>query len=136
MIQILKKRCKFTLRWLLDLGNTSLEQNLRLKALGYLLFIPAIFLSVFLTAPWLTFGYYWGNSLTHLMLIIASGLSIFGLKVTRRGWLSTPNWVSGGLWSKSHIPVTHSPQIAENTLHRLPLSFFKMWKCLQYPKQL
>ena len=136
MIQILKKRCKFTLRWLLDLGNTSLEQNLRLKALGYLLFIPAIFLSVFLTAPWLTFGYYWGNSLTHLMLIIAFGVPIFCPKETRRGWVSTPNWVPSGLWSQWHNPFTHSPQIAENTLPRVAPSFSKMWKCPQYPKQL
>ena len=40
---IMKKRCNFTLRWLLNLRNTSLEQNIRLKTLGYLLFIPAIF---------------------------------------------------------------------------------------------
>ena len=31
------------LRWSLDLGSTSLEQSLRLKTLGYLPFIPAIF---------------------------------------------------------------------------------------------
>ena len=35
MSQILKRRCKVTPRWLLDLENTSLEQNLRLKNLGY-----------------------------------------------------------------------------------------------------
>ena len=63
MPQILKNRYNFTLRWLLDFLNTSLEQNLRLKTLDYLFFIPA-------AAPWLTFGYYWGNSLTHPMLII------------------------------------------------------------------
>ena len=43
MPQILKSRCNFTLRWLLGLGSTSLKQNLRLKTLGYLLFIPAIY---------------------------------------------------------------------------------------------
>ena len=43
MSQILRKRCNFALRWLAVLENTSLEQNLRLKTLGYLLFIPAIF---------------------------------------------------------------------------------------------
>ena len=32
----------FTIRWLLDLRDTSLEQNLRLKTLGYLLFIPSV----------------------------------------------------------------------------------------------
>ena len=57
--QILKKRV---------LGNISLEQNLRLKiwiicSLSLLLFICCS------AAPWLTVGYYWGNSLTHLMLL-------------------------------------------------------------------
>ena len=136
MPEIMKKRYYFTLRWLLDLGNTSLEQNLRLKTLDYLLFIPAIFFNCCLAAPWLTFGYYWGNSLTHLMLIIASGLSIFGSKVAQRGWISTPNWVPSGFWSQWHNPLTHSPQIAENTLPRLVPSFSKMWKCLQYPQKL
>ena len=49
MPPILKDRFNFTLRWLLDLGNTFLEQNLKLKTLGYLLFIASIFLS----AVWL-----------------------------------------------------------------------------------
>ena len=51
MPQILKSRCNFTLRWLPDLGNTYLEQNLRLKTLDYLLFNPAVlflFLSFYL----------------------------------------------------------------------------------------
>ena len=87
MPQILKKRRSFTLRRFLDLGNTSLEQNLGLKTLDYLLFIPAIYF-IYLVAPWLTFGYYWVNSLTHVMLIIAFALSIFGTKVTRKGWIS------------------------------------------------
>ena len=51
MPQILKKRCNFTLRWLLDMGNTSLEQK-RLKTLNYLLFIPAVLLAV----VWLLHG--------------------------------------------------------------------------------
>ena len=96
-----------------------------------------------LAAPWLSFGYYWGNSLTHLM-IIAFGLLIFSPKVTRRGWVSTPNLVPSGppnlvpsgLWLQWHNPLTHSPQIAQNTLPRLELCFSKMWKCPQYPKQL
>ena len=70
MPQILKKRCKFTLRWLIDLGSTSLVQNVKLKTLGYLLFILLFFICC-LTAPWLIFGYYWGSSITHLMLITA-----------------------------------------------------------------
>ena len=52
MSQMLKSRCNFTLRWLLDLRNTSLEQNLSLKTLAYLLFIPAIFSF----AIWLSHG--------------------------------------------------------------------------------
>ena len=132
MPQILKRRCNFSLRWLLDLGSTSLQQSLRLKTLDYLLFIPAIFLICCLAVPWLTFRYYWGNSLTRPMLTIASGLSIFSLKVTRRGSDSTPNWVPSGLWSQWDNPVTHSPQIAENSLPRLVPSFYKMWKCFQY----
>ena len=80
--QILKKRCKFTLRWLLDLGNISLEQNLRLKTLGHLLFIFAIFSICCLADLWLTFAYYWENSLTHLMLITAFRLSIFRVFLT------------------------------------------------------
>ena len=46
MPQVLKKRCNFTFRWLPDLGNTS-EQNLKLKTLGYLLFISAILYLLF-----------------------------------------------------------------------------------------
>ena len=98
---------------------------------------PCNFLCVCcLYVPWLTFYCHWENSVTRLMLITAFGLSIFGPKVTRRGWVSTPNWVPSGLWSQWHNPLSLSPQIAENTLHRLASRFSKMWKCLQYPKQL
>ena len=128
MPEIMKKRYYFTLRWLLDLGNTSLEHNLRLKTLDYLLFISATFFNCCLAAPWLTFGYYWRNSLTHLMLIIAFGVPIFCPKKTRRGWVSTPNWVPSGLWSQWHNPLSHSSQIAENTLPRITPSFSKMPK--------
>ena len=64
-----KERSKFILRWLRDLGNTFLEQNLRLKTLGYLFFIHAILLTCCLDAPWLTFDCYWRNSVIHLILI-------------------------------------------------------------------
>ena len=107
MPQLLEKTCNFTLRWLLDMGNTSLEQNLRLKTLDYLL-LSLLFFYLFLAAPWLTFGYYWGNSLTHLM-IIAFGLLIFAPKVTHRGWVSTPNWVPSGLWLQWLNSLTQSP---------------------------
>ena len=47
MFQILKTRQNFTLRWLLDLRNNSLWQNLRQSTLDYLFFIPAIFYLLF-----------------------------------------------------------------------------------------
>ena len=78
--QILKNRCNFTLRWLLDLSNT-LEQNLRLKTLGYLL---GFF--------YLLFGSRMADFLLLLkkqshfpMLITAFGLSVFGPELTGRG---------------------------------------------------
>ena len=43
MPQVSQNRYNFTLRRFLDLGNTFLEQTLRLKTLGYLLFIQAFF---------------------------------------------------------------------------------------------
>ena len=49
--------------------------------MGYLLFIPIFFIFCF-TSPWLIFGFYWANSLPH-MLITAFGQSIFGPKVTQ-----------------------------------------------------
>ena len=61
----------------------------------------------YLAAPWLTYGYYWRTSLTHIMLITAFGLSVFGPKVTRRGWVSTPNWVPSGLWLQWHNPLSN-----------------------------
>ena len=126
--QILKKRCNFTLRWLLDLENTSLEQNLRLKTLDYLLFIPAIFYLLFdcsMDNFWLLLKKQSHSpEVTHL----AFELSIFDPKVTQRDCVSTPNLVSRGLWSQWHNPLTHSPQTAENTLPIPAPSFYKIWK--------
>ena len=119
MSQILKRRCKATSRWLLDLENTSLEQNLRLKNLGYFSLSLLFFFICCVAATWPTFGYYWGNSLPHLMIITAFRQSFFGPIVTRRGWLSTSNW------SQWHNPLSHSPQIEENTLPRLEPRFPK-----------
>ena len=102
----------------------SKTENFRLFAL-----YSCYFFICCLTAPWLTFGYYWGNSLTHLMLITAFGLPIFGPRVTWRDWVSTPNLVPSGLWSQWHKPLAHSAQIAENTLPRLAPRFSKMRKC-------
>ena len=106
---------------------SRLEQHLlraksRLKTFGYLLFIHFFFLF----AVWLpTCGYCGRNSVTHLMLITAFGMSIVRAKVTGRGWISTTNWMSSGLWSQCHNPLSHVLQIAENTLPRLAPSFSK-----------
>ena len=123
MSQILKNRCNFTLRWLLDLGNTYLEQNLKLKTLGYLLFM--LFFICCLAAPWQTFGYYWGNSHIHPMLITAFGLWIFGPKMAGR--------------SVGSLHLTGSPVRFDHnaiTLPRIAPNFSKIWKYSQYPKQL
>ena len=87
------------------LGKYPLRVNLRLDTLDYLLFINAFFFKCCLATPWLFAGCYWGNSRNHLMLIIAFGLSIFGPRLTQRGWISTPNWVPSGLWSQWHNPT-------------------------------
>ena len=134
MPQILKNRCNFTVRWLLDLGNTSLEQSLRSKTLGYLFLITA--LSLLFGCPmsnvWLL-PRKQSHSLNANHCIWAT---YFGPKVTGRGWISTPNWVPSGLCSNCHNPISYTPQIAENTLSRLSHSFYKMWSCPKYPKQL
>ena len=87
-----KNRCNFTLRWLLDLGNTSLKQKLRQKTLGYLLFIRAIFFICCLAAPWPIFGYYRANSFTHPMLITAFGPSVFGPELDWEGLGFSKMW--------------------------------------------
>ena len=48
----------------------------------YLLVIPANFFIWCFAAPWPTFDYYQGNSLSQSVLITACGLSIVGQKVT------------------------------------------------------
>ena len=126
MPQILKNRCNFTLRWRLDLGNTSLEQNIRLKTLGYLLFIPAIFFVCCLAAPWPTFGCYWANSLTH---------SLNHPVLVNHCICAISFWPRAGLGGVGSLHLTECPvnfdhnaitlQIAENTLRRLKPSFSK-----------
>ena len=64
---------------------SRLEQDLRLKTLGYLLFILAIFFICCLAAPWPTFGCYQANSITHPMLITAFVLSVFGPELEWEG---------------------------------------------------
>ena len=118
-------------------GKHLVRATSKAKNFGLFALYPCYFFICCLAAPWLTLGCYWENSLTDLMLAIASGLSIFGPKLARRGWVSTSNWVPSGLWSQWHNPLTHSPQIAKNTLPKLAPSFSKMWKfhqcsqCLQ-----
>lgn len=57
--------CNFTLRWRLNVGNNSLEQNLRMKTLYYLPFITAIFL--------------FSVRLTHGKLLVQRWLGAIGL---------------------------------------------------------
>ena len=134
MPQILNKKCNFTLRWFLRLGKHFLGAKSKTENFELFALYPCYFLSV----VWLLHGQLLCIiCLTHMMFISASGFSIFGPKVTWRGWVSTPNWVPSGFWSQpTYDPPSHSPEIAENTLPRLAPRFFKMWKCLQYPKLL
>ena len=73
MAQTLKKRCNFTIRRLLDLGNNLLRVNSKSENFGLFALHPCYCFTCCLTAPWPTFGYYRGNS-----LITAFGLSILG----------------------------------------------------------
>ena len=117
-------------------GKHLLRAKSKAEGFGFLAFYRCYFLICCLAAPWLTFGYYWGNSLTHLMLITASGLSILGPKVTVGFLLLIECSVGFDHNDTTLTHSTHSTQIAENTLPRLAFSFSKMWKCLQYLKQL
>ena len=79
------------------LGQHLLRAKSKAENFGLFALYPCYLLICCFTAPWPTFGYYRGNSLTHLILITAFELSILGPKVTGRGWISTPNWVPSGL---------------------------------------
>ena len=132
MPQILKSRCNFTLRWLLGLGSTSLKQNLRLKTLGYLLFIPAIYF----------FYPLFGCPMANFWLL--SSKQSHSPNVNHCIW-AISFWPKAGLGGVESVHLTEcpvsndhnaiKPHIAENTLPRLKPSFSKMWKCSQYPKQ-
>ena len=114
-----------------------LRTKSKAEKFGLYALYPCFLFICCLVAQWLIFGYCWRNSLTHLMLIIAFGRSIFGRKVTGRSSVSTSNWVPNGFSSQWHNPLTHSSQIAKNALPKLAPSFSKMWKyhqcsqCLQ-----
>ena len=126
------KTCNFTLRWLLDLGNTFLEQNLRLKTLGYLLFIPAIYFFYLL----------FGCPMTNFWLLLSK--HSHSPNVNHCIW-AISFWPKAGLGEVGSVRLTECPvsfdhnaityHIAENALPRLKPSFSKMWKCPQYPKQ-
>ena len=73
------------------LGQHFLRAKSKLENFDLIALYPCYFVICWLAAPWLTCGYYGGNSLTHQMLITVFGLSIFGGKVNCRGWVSTPN---------------------------------------------
>ena len=110
--------------WLLDLSNTSLEQDLRLKTLAYLLFI-LLFSYLLFGCPmnnfWLLLRKHSHSpNVNHCILVI------FGAKLAGRYWASTPKWVPSKLWSQCHNPRSHSPQIVENSFARLAPSFYKM----------
>ena len=119
------------------LGKHLLRTKSKAEKFGLYALYPCFLFICCLVAQWLIFGYCWRNSLTHLMLIIAFGRSIFGRKVTGRSSVSTSNWVPNGFSSQWHNPLTHSSQIARNALPKLAPSFSKMWKyhqcsqCLQ-----
>ena len=128
MPQILKNRCNFTLRWLLDLGNTSLEQNIRLKTLGYLLFVPATF---FLSAAWLLHG----QLLAVIEQIVSLTHSLNHPVLVNHCIWTISFWPRAGLGGVGSLHLTECPvnfdhnaitlQIAENTLRRLKPSFSK-----------
>ena len=107
------------------LGKHLLRTKSKAENFGWYALYPCFLLICCLAAPGLIFGYCWRNSLTHLMLIIAFRWSIFGRKVTRRGSVSTSNWVPSGLWSQWHNPLTHSPQIPKILSPNLPLVSLK-----------
>ena len=86
------------------LGKHLLRVKSKTENFGLFALYPCYFFVCCLDASWLTFVYHWGNSVTHLVLITAFGLSVFGLKVTRMSWVSTPNWVPSGL---CHNRITH-----------------------------
>ena len=94
--------------------------------MGYLLFIPAIFLF----AVWLPQANFWllkrgkphSIDVNHCIWAI-----YFWPKGDQKELDLTPNWVPNGLWSQCHNALNHSLQIAENILPRLAHSFSKMW---------
>ena len=125
MPQILKNRCIFTLRWLLDLGKSKAE-NFGLFALYSSYFFYLLFGFSMANFWLLSSKQHHSPNVNHCICPISF-------------W---PRAGMGGVGSlhRNECPVSFDhnaiiPQIAENTLPRLKPSFPKMWKCPQYPKQ-
>ena len=122
--------CNFTLRWLLDFGSTSLEQNLMLKTLDYLLFNPIIF-HLFFSCPIASFWLLLRKQ-SHLTDDNHSIWSFnFWSKGDSEGLGATPNAVSSGLWSQWQNPL----QTAENDLQTYT-QFFQNVEIPRIPKAL
>ena len=90
---------------------SRLRQNLlRAKSeaenFGLFALYPYFFICC-LAAQQPTFDCYRGNSLTHPMLITAFALSIFGPKVTGRGWVSTSECPVGFYHNAITLLATH-----------------------------
>ena len=65
------------------LGKHLLRAKSKTENYGLFTLYSFYFFICCLGAPWLTFGHYWGNSFTYLVLITAFVLSTFGPKVTQ-----------------------------------------------------
>ena len=113
--------------WKSDLSNTLLKQNLRLKTLGYLLFI-LLFSYLLFGCPMANF--YWGNTLTHPMLITAFWLFLV------QSWLEgiEPLHLNECPVSFDHNAINHvatHPKLQKIIFPGLHPVFTK---CPQYPK--
>ena len=130
MPQILKNRCNITLTWLLDFGNTSLEQNLRLKTLVYLLFIPAFFY-LLLVCPIANF-WLLSRKQSHSPNV---NYCIWAIIFSSRAGLEGAGFLHLTECTVNFDHNATTPQIVENALPRVKPSFSKMWKCCQFLKQ-
>ena len=90
------------------LGQHLLRAKSKAENFGLFALYSFYFFICCLAAQWPNFDCYWGNSLTHPILLTAFGLPIFVPRVTGRGWGSTPNWVPSELWSQCLNPFSHT----------------------------
>ena len=92
--------CGWYRRYIIDIDYYScyLQQCLSIDL--FFCWIPGHFFISYLAAPRLTLGHYWGNSLSHLMLITA--LFSFEWKTTRSlvaDLVPKPGWAPSGVWT-------------------------------------